>query len=212
MSVLYLDHDPKAAATGLCDFYLRQAAFVAAAVLSGVWDANHSSFRGHIDHPPKHAELLTWFVPPARGNEMFRATPSPDPLYALRPGDRAFWMLAGQRINVPPLKHPLTDWAGASVGNYRWVLDYGTEAIVEHQRRFGSLPPGATMLWPLECVSPAVPEGPLAEPVPAVPEEFLVTDGGFYDAVASYRRFVVQRTLEATWTKAKRPTWWKETL
>jgi hypothetical protein len=102
--------------------------------------------------------------------------------------------------------HPCVVWAGASAGNWRWVVRHGLALADEYERRYRRTHRSRKVIAALaaRCAGPR--KGARRRPfVLVMPERYRGPD-----AVAAYRRYLVrEKSHFATWKQpARRPRWW----
>ena len=106
------------------------------------------------------------------------------------------------RVTHP--NHPCVAWAGATEGNWTWLYVHFIALLEEYAHRFNrthACARHALALW--EGGKPT--EGPLRPFVQCVPEELRGED-----AIASYRRYYIERKQHlAGWTNRPIPWWWE---
>jgi hypothetical protein len=202
-----LDHDPVAAARAHCDAHLRNGLYAYAQVLAYAW---------HSLHNEGYAELADDMVPTPwfTHHHSVPYTNSADRPRTMFPGESPFswWLLFGQRVPSPPFTLPndAMTWCEALGGNYRWLWQTAMEMVREHQHRFGKPHPARWAIWTLEVIPFALEETVdqwQETPVSTVPNHLRIQVEGFYDVVATNRRFYNSRIAPAAWTKRHPPKW-----
>ena len=101
------------------------------------------------------------------------------------------------------INHPCTLWAGATSGNYDWLVRLGLALCDEYTHRYGKEHKCQAVIEKLRSPPASVPVGPLTSFALAMPDECKHDD-----AVQAYRRYY--RTHKAhlgTWKRRKRPGW-----
>ena len=97
--------------------------------------------------------------------------------------------------------HPCTLWAGATSGNYDWLVRLGLSLCDEYTHRYGKEHKCRAVIEMLRLPPPSVQEGPLTSFAQAMPDECKQDDG-----VLAYKGYY--RTHKAhigTWKKRERP-------
>ena len=97
--------------------------------------------------------------------------------------------------------HPCTLWAGATSGNYDWLVRLGLALCDEYTHRYGKEHKCRAVIEMLRLPPPSVQEGPLTSFAQAMPDDCKQDD-----AVQAYKGYY--RTHKAhigTWKKRERP-------
>jgi len=211
MNLWMLDHDPVKAAEYLCDKHVKAMPFVMAALLASAWHSLDSQWSAPLDGPMTPTPWIGWFVHGPSTAESRNGQPFV-PRKAMFPGESGDveWSLFKQRVPAP-LKYqhqPEEDWVIQTGGNYNWLWQHAAATTDQHQRRFGARHPAAPAIWTLEvmpwslCASAADwSETPLG-----IPHHMRVAEDGFYDTVASNRRWYNIMIPPGSWT-GPAPEW-----
>ena len=130
---------------------------------------------------------------------------------AVHTGDRPFWRLHGHRIySRTHENHPSALWAQQLGGNYKWLWRLALALTDEYEYRYGRKHKSLPVIWALEPVPPSLlpTVAQWSEAPPAMDDAYKVEVKGYYDTVASYRRYYNEgkRALHQ-WTKRPKPAW-----
>jgi hypothetical protein len=182
VNVFYLDHCPRAAAEAHCDRHVVKMILESAQLLSTAW---------HVVAP----------------NAVEQSIGSTDPAYPLIDRTPAIaarlefgtvYYLGNQRIYGKTHEHhPSAVWVRENRGNYEWLWQLGQWLLEEYGHRYSKLHACRHVLRTLERAPTGLQPGEQNEPPPAMPEECVVSNDGYIDAVASYRHYyrTVKRPL-----------------
>jgi len=110
-------------------------------------------------------------------------------------------------VNNGPYKpthvhHPCVLWAGAFLGNYRWLVKHGLAICLEFERRFGKTHACAQVVEYVREPLVHIPAGYSRFEL-CMPEEFKTSD-----PVESYRAYYRSKRHLAGWTAVEPPEWW----
>lgn len=212
MNLWMLDHDPVKAASFMCDKHVRAMPFALAQLLAYAWHDLESEMAWPLDDPkPRPTPWLTRIVHPA-----WIASQHPGKPFvqrkALFPGESgdSEWRLFKQHVPAP-IRYtykPEEDWVTQTGGNYNWLWQHAAQTIVEHQRRFAVRHPAAPAIWTLEQMpwSLRASLADWSETPLGIPHHMRVADDGFYDTVASNRRWYNIMIAPGSWT-GPAPEW-----
>lgn len=207
-----LDYDPAVSARAHSDEHVKQCPFRYAQVLAAAWHDLHNSARQELNDLIVDTPWFQYVAPDPRPYTDSSARPR-----SAFPGESPYswWSLFGQRVPSPrlTLPHPADKWAMELGGNYSWLWRLSMELVTEYRERFGARHPAAPAIWTMELVPFSLAETmeDWTEPPLFMPESCKVRVEGFYDAVASCRRFY--NTHDMTWTGRDAPDWFaKEEL
>ncbi len=101
-------------------------------------------------------------------------------------------------------KHPCTIWAGESMANWNWLIDYGMALCEEYTKRYGKTHKSQAVIE--YCAKrhielPKIPQTPFAQAMPPQYRNECV--------VTAYRDYYHgEKAGFATW-KTKTPSWWR---
>jgi hypothetical protein len=119
--------------------------------------------------------------------------------------------LAGARIyKTTHQNHPSAVWARTTLGNYKWLHALGLRLCDEYTHRYGKVHATTAVLLALETPPPqlAGTDPTHMEPPACVPEDCVVMDDGFVDAVASYRHcYATAKRAMLTFRNRPPPAW-----
>lgn len=115
-------------------------------------------------------------------------------------------------INGGPYKsthanHPCTKWAGASTGNYKWLVQHGIGIAEEYTYRFNKSHKCQDVIMALEQPVVDIENKPLVNFVMAMPDEFREVD-----VTEAYRNYYMSKKSFCNWTKREIPEWFLEKL
>lgn len=188
-----LDHDPVKAAEYLCDKHVMAMPFVMAALLASAWHSLDSEWSAPLE-TPKGTPWIGWLVHPS-SNAQDRAGKPYTTRKAMFPGEPGDveWSLFKQRIPAP-LKwthRPEEEWVAALGGNYNWLWQHAAATTSQHLQRFGARHPATPAIWTLEVIpwSLRATADEWSETPLGIPHHMRVAEDGFYDTVASNRRW-----------------------
>lgn len=102
--------------------------------------------------------------------------------------------------------HPCSQWARASLSNYKWLCNFGSALADEYTRRYDKKHKSRLVIrWCLEHINElSLPDTEMTEFAQAMPVQYRTKD-----AVEAYRNYYMGDKREiATW-KNKIPEWWK---
>lgn len=208
VNIFMLDHDPVAAAAAHCDKHVVKMILETAQLLSTAWHRLHNPMFFGSEEKVTYAGLIERVVPPA----LYR-TPELTGLSkdgGVSTGDKPFYLLLGQRIyGDTHANHPSAVWSREYGGNYVWLWRLGMALLDEYTRRYGKVHKTAAVMWTLESVPPALlpTVKTWTEATPAMPDECKVIADGFYDSVASYRKYYVDKKQALLFWKTQPPNW-----
>ena len=177
MNIFILDRDPVVAAKYLCDQHVVKMPLETAQMLSTVVTAQVT------------AQVST------RG---FR-------------GFRGFHGVLGDphlrdRLYKPThQKHPCTIWAGASLGNFQWLVSHGMAISEEYTKRYGKTHASQKVIALCRDLAEDLEfDGFYLTPFPqAMPTEYKGED-----PVAAYRAYYIGEKLAfAKWKRGSQPSW-----
>jgi hypothetical protein len=183
--VLYLAHDPEEAAHAVPNNHLSTALAGAGRLLAHAYsfhtpDALTAEVSNYGPALPHELSWIEWRLSAARVYAPYNGTPAPT--------------------------H--ADWTAASFANYCWTFTYAATLALECVARLGASDALLACVWGYEAAPMADDNDGAAQPVPLVPEQFVVLDGdGCYDTVESYRTALRMAQHELVYTTRKPPEW-----
>jgi hypothetical protein len=103
-------------------------------------------------------------------------------------------------------KHPMVLWAGESLANYKWTLDFGMELAKEYSHRYGRThATEKTLLWLKDNEPAGIDLLAAKSQIPLCMPELYRLDT---DPVLAHRMFYVyDKAKFCRWTKRAVPTW-----
>ncbi len=201
-----LDLHPETAARYHSDSHLKASLYMYAQMLAYAWHDRHNAVYMALPDNPADDPVTPWLRIVHVERVALRR--------AAFPGEQPFswWTLLGQRI-PSRANSPWGEWVSAKGGNYRWLWRLAMELTVECFLRFGRLHPASAAVWTLELVPFSLEDDPAddwSEPPLGIPYHLRVTADGYYDGVASNRRFYGVHHDTLTWTGREPPPWLQE--
>lgn len=217
VNVFMLDHDPGAAARAHCDKHVVKMIVETAQLLSTAWHELANAQYMPLADDPADDPVTPWLVyhvaPALTGKEQ---PPVSRKSEAAGEAPDSWWLLHNQRIYARTHQnHPCAVWVRSLGGNYLWAWRLGMALCEEYHHRYGKRHKTELVMWTLEAIPPPLIEtsAEWSEAPPAMPEECRVIAGDFYDTVASYRSYYIQRKLPIiTYTRRAPPRWLAEHL
>lgn len=105
--------------------------------------------------------------------------------------------------------HPCTLWAGASLGNWKWLRSLALSLNEEFRYRFEKMVDHQSARVIKALPDPPIPDLGLTEFVQTMPEKYRVPG----DAVLAYRRFYIgEKSRFVVWTRRRVPCWFRQGL
>lgn len=211
MNVWMLDHDPVTAARSHSDQHVKSALFTYAQTLAFAWHSLHNEMYALMEGNDDVTPPTPWFK---CVHVAAPYTSSKDRPRSLFPGESpwTYWTLFGQRVPSRRMDAPNASelWVEQSGGNYRWLWQCASELVAEYRWRFGTKHPASPAVWTLEMVPPVLDttlDSWAETPVDTIPQHLRVVVDGFYDVVATNKRFYNTHQHQLTWTRRKPPAW-----
>ena len=100
--------------------------------------------------------------------------------------------------------HPCVKWAAETRSNFLWLCTLGEQLHAEYHRRYHKFHKSAMVIRDARSVADVIPEGPLADFVLTMPDEYKSDD-----PVESYRNYYRNEKQKiAKWRHSKTPDWW----
>ena len=102
--------------------------------------------------------------------------------------------------------HPCTKWAGASLGNWKWLIEHGEALCGEYTKRYGKCHKSSSVIGyckvlKLDFANDEQQRTPFAQAMPDKYKDACV--------VTAYRNYYMgEKASFATW-KTKKPDWWR---
>jgi len=206
-----LDLDPAAAAHAHSDQHAKSSLFAYAQTLAYAWHSLHNEQYA----PWEDEETLAptpWFTrEPVHCDPYSKSAERPRAKF---PGESPWSrvLLFGQQVPARrcDAANPSELWVEQTGGNYTWLWRCAAELATEYHCRFGRRHPAEPAIWTLEVVPFALRdslEDWSETPVDTLPNHLRVVADGYYDTVATNRRFYNTHQQSFSWTDAKTPVW-----
>ena len=100
--------------------------------------------------------------------------------------------------------HPCTVWAGASQGNWQWLIDHSVAMCEEYSHRYGKTHASQKVIEWCRDNTPTFAERERTPFAQAMPDKYRSPC-----AVSAYRAYYIgEKAHLATWKSRPKPQWW----